>query len=72
MSPWALMQHVIHGGRPIFTAPAVPGPYVNLAQRCWQVQPEMRPSFAEIVKLLEAVMQETVGAGHGEDLLGTF
>lgn len=58
VSPWAIMQHVVEGGRPVFKAPAVPGPYIALAQRCWHHQPQQRPPFSEIVELLEHVMQQ--------------
>lgn len=66
------MQHVINGGRPIFTAPAVAGGYIKLAQQCWHHEAEQRPGFAEIVQLLEQGMQEQLGTGHKRELVGSW
>eukprot|EP00775_Hariotina_reticulata_P005485 gene5485-5720_t len=62
-TPWIIASKVIEGMRPVFVAPAVPGPYMELAKRCWEADPVKRPSFDEIVKLLEAVVQSDELAG---------
>lgn len=62
-TPWIIASKVIEGMRPVFVAPAVPGPYMELAKRCWEADPVRRPSFDEIVKLLEAVVQSDELAG---------
>lgn len=61
--PWTIATKVMEGMRPVFCAPAVPGPYIQLAHRCWQADPAQRPSFEEIVALLEAVMEGDDTAG---------
>lgn len=55
--PWIIANKVIEGMRPVFVAPAVPGPYVHLAKRCWDADPVKRPSFDEVVELLESVVR---------------
>lgn len=73
---WQIASRVIDGMRPTFSAPAVPGPYIALAQRCWDAEPAKRPSFEEIVKLLEAVLNgDSDAAGDakgGSDVCGEF
>jgi len=62
--PWIIANKVIEGMRPVFVAPAVPGPYIHLAKRCWDVDPVKRPSFDEVVELLESVV-------HSNQLVAT-
>eukprot|EP00775_Hariotina_reticulata_P002471 gene2471-2774_t len=65
-APWTIATRVMQGMRPVFTAPAVPGPYMQLAQRCWQADPALRPTFNEIVTLLETVVDgDSTGAVSG-------
>eukprot|EP00775_Hariotina_reticulata_P012021 gene12021-12166_t len=64
-SPWAILSRVVEGMRPVFMAPAVPGLYMELAKRCWDADPEKRPSFDDIVALLEAVVDDDREAGGG-------
>jgi hypothetical protein len=68
-SPWAILSKVVEGMRPVFVASAVPGPYVQLAQRCWDIDPTKRPSFDEIVALLEEVVDgDGLTGGSGKRL----
>ena len=54
-APWAVMQHVIEGGRPVWAEGAGPPPaYRRLATRCWDTDASKRPSFEEIVEILGA------------------
>ncbi|GFR44776.1 hypothetical protein Agub_g6108 [Astrephomene gubernaculifera] len=59
---------VRHGLRPIFPS-WVPHEYRDLAQRCWQVQPSLRPAslqlVAELESLLQATQQAAVAMGRG-------
>ena len=65
-APWSIMGHVTQGGRPVFTAPLVPGPYVALAQACWSQNSLERPSFHEIVDRLERELGSGGGGVDGE------
>lgn len=70
---WVIAQRVVDTGmRPVFTAPAVPGPYVKLAQRCWSTDPAQRPTFSEIVQLLEAVVLGGPSVGKGSNSIDSF
>jgi hypothetical protein len=61
-APWAVMQHVIEGGRPVWgeqkDGPGPPPAYRRLAVQCWDADPAKRPTFEQIVSTLQAVTEE--------------
>lgn len=65
-TPWAIVQHVLDGGRPVFVQQPLPGPYIRLAQRCWAANPKARPTFQEIVQLLSDVPTDLSEDEHVE------
>ncbi|GBF88715.1 hypothetical protein Rsub_01614 [Raphidocelis subcapitata] len=58
LKPDALITQVLRGGqRPQFPD-GTPGRYVRLASRCWSMDPGLRPSMAEVLRELEAILPE--------------
>ncbi|OMO90079.1 hypothetical protein COLO4_19401 [Corchorus olitorius] len=56
-----LTAAVVSGGlRPVLagTASGVPASMLSLIQKCWDVNPENRPSFSDIVLELEGILQQ--------------
>jgi hypothetical protein len=63
----AIISHVTkQAGRPVFP-PSTPHPYMDLAVRCWDTNPDRRPGFVEIISRLQALLQEINSFTH-EDL----
>lgn len=48
---WHLMMSFVKGARPS-RVPEIPGIFWELITACWAREPELRPSFAEIVQIL--------------------
>jgi hypothetical protein len=49
---------VINGLRPSIPS-GCPRKYVELIKACWTLEPELRPSFTEIVEVLTALLPES-------------
>lgn len=52
MHPLQIMERVVKGERPTFS-PGIMPEYVALAQRCWDADPNERPSFKDITSELQ-------------------
>jgi hypothetical protein len=58
-----IVDRVIRKGmRPTFPS-AAPAAFVNLASRCWDADPKMRPSFVEISATLKEIINGEDGGG---------
>lgn len=60
MSVFELSEHVIAGGRPEVPADA-PGGYRSLMVSCWSGDPAARPTFSEVVSLLDTESEVRFG-----------
>ena len=52
-SPFALSRYIIDGNRPGLRSDCPPA-YMALAQACWVTDPAARPTFAQVVTILES------------------
>jgi len=58
-SSWQFTNLVIQGLRPIVAkAKEMPPTFLKLMQKCWQADPNLRPSFDQIVTELESMLPE--------------
>lgn len=67
-----LVLRVGHQGlRPTFP-PWVPADYVELSQRCWAQDPELRPDFNEVTRVVEAMRERYAedAATHEAEAMG--
>jgi hypothetical protein len=56
LSAFNLCQNRVSGGRPEFPAdPSVDARVLKLIERCWDGNPQVRPSFNQIFKALQSI-----------------
>ena len=75
--PWAsssytfahlIIRAVVRGERPAVTEEDlkdVPGGYVALMKQCWQSEPKERPTFKNVMSMLETLSVEDVEGAEG-------
>nr|GMC84247.1 protein kinase and PP2C-like domain-containing protein [Ipomoea batatas] len=60
---------VSEGLRPVLAGPdlSAPASLVSLISRCWDADPQSRPSFDDIVMELDSIMEHEIGVSNGEN-----
>lgn len=53
---------VLSGMRPVIPA-SVPGPVASVVERCWVQDPGGRPSFSDLVAVLDSLLSELSADG---------
>ncbi|TMW94523.1 hypothetical protein EJD97_010163 [Solanum chilense] len=61
-----MAQNIRTGERPLFPHPS-PKYLVNLTRKCWQMNPDLRPSFSSLCRILHYIKKVLViNPGHGQ------
>ncbi|KAG5593321.1 hypothetical protein H5410_043835 [Solanum commersonii] len=61
-----MAQNIRTGERPLFPHPS-PKYLVNLTRKCWQTNPDLRPSFSSLCRILHYIKKVLViNPGHGQ------